>query len=185
LVSIVNLIVPTIPYFINTNLTKTNNTNYQIDYSIDITFSIIEFICVGWFTIEIILRFLISYNKLQFFKSAYNIIDLIVLIPFYLYLILAYLDIRLLKEISRMLKILRLFKCTRYSESLSSLGIVMKRSAKEFSVLLFFLSIFVVMFASFIYYLEIDVDKNLYPDHLGFFSIPQSFWYFICFYLYI
>ena len=124
-ISIINLVLPTIPSFtltesINgTNVTVARDSGGIIDNSVNIAFSIIEFICVGWFTIEVIVRFLISYSNRQFFTSTYNLIDIFVLLPFYLWLCLAFLDIKILKEISRMVKILRLFKCTRYSGSLN------------------------------------------------------------------
>ncbi len=161
-------------------LTISNQTdlygNHIIDTSVSIGFSIVEFICVGWFTIEVFIRLFISYSKKQFFTSGYNIVDIIVLIPFYLYLILSFLNLRLLRQIGNMLKILRLFKCSRYSKNLSSLAVIVRRCLKEFVVLLFFLGIFLLIFASFIYFLEANVQNNSYPDGIGFDSIPRSFW---------
>jgi hypothetical protein len=177
-VSIVNLILPTLPYFKSINSTNSDNSSSIniIDPTISIGFSIVEFICVGWFTLEVIIRLFVSYSKKKFFISAYNLIDIGVLIPFYLWLILSFLNFTLLRKIGNMLKILRLFKCSRYSKSLSSLGVIVKRSLKEFIVLLFFLMIFLLVFASFLYYLEVDIPDSDYPDGIGFDSIPRSLW---------
>ena len=184
ILSIVNLIVSTMPCFqiakstTNTsNITTTADSNSNlIDQSVSIVFSVIEFSCVGWFTLEIFLRYLISLSNRQFFTSVYNLIDIGVLVPFYAWLCLASLNLKILKEISRMLKILRLFKCTRYSSSLNSLGVVVVKCLKEFTILLFYLSVFVLIFSSFLFYLEADVSVDEYPDREGFVSIPKSMW---------
>ena len=182
LISVINLVLSTIPSFqltetINgTNLTEAIKNSFIIDNSVNIAFSIIEFICVGWFTIEVIIRFLISYSNKQFFTSIYNLIDIFVLLPFYLWLCLAFLDLKILKEISRMVKILRLFKCTRYSESLNLLGTVIAKCFKHILILLFYLILFVVIFSSIVYYMEIDEPKENYSDKDGFSSIPKSLW---------
>ena len=181
-ISVINLILPTIPSFQlteiinNTNVTEVANKNGIIDNSVSIAFSIIEFICVTWFTIELVIRYLISYSNRQFFTCIYNLIDIFVVLMFFLWLCLSFLDVKLLKEISRMLKILRLFKCTRYSQSLNTLGLVVIKSLKEITILLFYLTIFILIFSSFVYYMEIDEPSTNYSDGNGFSSIPKAFW---------
>ena len=182
MISVINLVLSTIPSFRLTQII--NGTEIPmvydggaIDNSVSIAFAIIEFICVGWFTIEVIIRYLISYSNRQFFTCIYNLIDIFVLVIFFLWLCLSVLDIKILKEISRMLKILRLFKCSRYSQSLNTLGDVVIKSLKEITILLFYLIIFVLIFSSFVYYMEINEPSSNYSDGNGFSSIPKSFWY--------
>ncbi|KAL0621071.1 Potassium voltage-gated channel subfamily G member 3 [Plecturocebus cupreus] len=46
--------------------------------------AIIEAICIGWFTAECIVRFIVSKNKCEFVKRPLNIIDLLAITPYYI-----------------------------------------------------------------------------------------------------
>ena len=74
-------------------------------------FFFIECVCNGWFTFELIIRFIVSPNKLAFMREPVNIIDLIATVSFYLDFILTYLkkenDVL---EFFSIIRIMRLFK---------------------------------------------------------------------------
>jgi len=74
-------------------------------------FFFIECVCNGWFTFELIIRFIVSPNKLSFMREPVNLIDLIATVSFYLDFILTYLkkenDVL---EFFSIIRIMRLFK---------------------------------------------------------------------------
>ncbi|VEL38704.1 unnamed protein product [Protopolystoma xenopodis] len=68
---------------------------------------------------------------------------------------------------------MRLFKLTRHISGLKLLILTFKASAKEFSLLIFFLVVFIVIFAALIYQAE-----RLNPaPHNDFTSIPIGLWW--------
>ena len=71
---------------------------------------------------------------------------------------------------------MRLFKLTRHISGLKILILTFKASAKELSLLVFFLVVFIAMFAALIYYAE-RFTKNESND---FTSIPNGLWWAIC-----
>jgi len=74
-------------------------------------FFFIECVCNGWFTFELIIRFIVSPNKLLFMREPLNLIDLVATVSFYLDFILTYLkkenDVL---EFFSIIRIMRLFK---------------------------------------------------------------------------
>lgn len=71
------------------------------------------------------------------------------------------------------IRILRLFKLTRHSRGLKILVHTFKASAKELFLLVFFLILGIVIFASLVYYAE-RLQKN---PHNDFKSIPEGLWW--------
>jgi len=80
-------------------------------------FFFIECVCNGWFTFELIIRFIVSPNKLAFMREPVNIIDLIATVSFYLDFILTYLkkenDVL---EFFSIIRIMRLFKVRAFDD---------------------------------------------------------------------
>lgn len=141
---------------------------------------LIEAICIAWFTIEYLIRLYSAPNKSKFFKSILNTIDLISILPFYISILLeiSYRDnvkdfksIRKLMEILRVLRVLRVLKLARHSSGLQLLGYSLKKSYKELSMLVMFLSIFILLFSSTVYFAEKDQNSEQFQ------SIPHSFWW--------
>ena len=77
------------------------------------TLYLVEIVCVSIFTIEYILRIVVSSNRPRFIFSFFGIIDLLAILPFYL---ATSLDLRSLR-ILRLLRLLRAIKLVRYSKA--------------------------------------------------------------------
>ena len=98
-----------------------------------------------------------------------NIIDYIATLSFYIDLILQQLASHLenadVLEFFSIIRILRLFKLTRHSSGLKILIQTFRASAKELMLLVFFLVLGIVIFASLVYYAErIQVRMRSFPD---------------------
>jgi len=137
-------------------------------------FFYVECTCNAWFTFEIIIRFIVAPNKLDFIRAPVNIIDVVATLSFYLDFLLT----RLQKEndileFFSIIRIMRLFKLTRHSGGLKILIHTFKASAHELSLLIFFLILGIVVFASLIYYAE----RIQYNPNNDFTSIPVGLWW--------
>ena len=103
-------------------------------------------------------------NKCNFLKSSVNVIDYIATISFYTDLFLQQYVSNIKNadvfEFFSIIRILRLFKLTRHSSGLKILLQTFRASAKELMLLVFFLVLGIVIFASLVYYAErIQVNK--------------------------
>lgn len=90
----------------------------------------------------------------QFIKSPVNIIDLAATLSFYTDVIQSMGEPTGLLEAFSIVRILRLFKLTRHSPGLRILIHTFKASAKELTLLVFFLVLGIVVFASLVFYAE-------------------------------
>jgi potassium voltage-gated channel Shaw-related subfamily C protein len=127
--------------------------------------------------LKIIVRFITSPNKCDFIKASVNIIDYIATFSFYIDLALQRytkdLENADILEFFSIIRIMRLFKLTRHSSGLKILMQTFRASAKELTLLVFFLVLGIVIFASLIYYAE-KIQPN---PHNDFDSIPLGLWW--------
>ncbi|XP_028997810.1 potassium voltage-gated channel subfamily F member 1-like [Betta splendens] len=143
------------------------------------TLEIIETICIGWFTIEYLLRLISSPNKIKFVLSFMNIIDFLAIMPFFVVLILTSFGAGVMElanvqqavQALRIMRIARIFKLARHSSGLQTLTSALKSSFKELGLLLMYMGVGVFLFSA----LGYTMEQN-HPDTL-FTSIPQSFWW--------
>lgn len=136
-------------------------------------FFYVELLCNLWFIIEFTTRLLVSPNMLEFIKSPVNLIDLVSTLSFYFEIKQRLGEQTGLFEALSIVRILRLFKLTRHSPGLRILIHTFKASAKELTLLVFFLMLGIVVFASMVYYAE-RLQHN--PDN-EFKSIPLGLWW--------
>ncbi|XP_037820298.1 potassium voltage-gated channel protein Shaw isoform X2 [Lucilia cuprina] len=170
-----------VPYIVNkTVVTSNGSSSWYLDKpqtNAHIAFFYIECVCNAWFTFEILVRFISSPNKCDFIKSSVNIIDYIATLSFYIDLVLqrfaSHLENADILEFFSIIRIMRLFKLTRHSSGLKILIQTFRASAKELTLLVFFLVLGIVIFASLVYYAE-RIQTN---PHNDFNSIPLGLWW--------
>lgn len=115
----------------------------------------------------------VSPNMYQFIKSPVNLVDLVSTLSFYFEIKQRLGEQTGLFEALSIVRILRLFKLTRHSPGLRILIHTFKASAKELTLLVFFLMLGIVVFASLVYYAERLQDN---PGN-EFKSIPLGLWW--------
>ncbi|KAK2586460.1 hypothetical protein KPH14_010735 [Odynerus spinipes] len=133
-------------------------------------FYYIEHACNAWFTFEITIRCLVSPSLKRFAVSPVNAIDLAATFSFYTEFLT---ESSLYLEVLSIARVLRLFKLTRHSPGLRILIHTFKASAKELALLVFFLALGIVLFASLVFYAE-RLQENPNND---FESIPRGLWW--------
>ncbi|CAL4085415.1 unnamed protein product, partial [Meganyctiphanes norvegica] len=189
LISIIEFCMETLPEYKHYNIfndTIHNSTIVIEDETPELgePFFIIESACVAWFTFELIVRFISCPNKSDFFMGdAMNIIDIIAILPYFIALpnILSevnlttgpypdYVSLSVLR-VMKLMRVFRIFKLTRYSEGLRLIGRALKASTKELALLIFFLFIGIVLFASAVYFAEAGQEDSHFE------SIPDAFWW--------
>ncbi|XP_039629699.1 potassium voltage-gated channel subfamily C member 3a isoform X2 [Polypterus senegalus] len=178
----------------NTIINKTENWSADnvtrqevvIEVVTDSWLTYVEGVCVIWFTIEFLMRITFCPDKVDFIKSSLNIIDFVAILPFYLEVGLSGLSSKAAKDVLgflrvvRFVRILRIFKLTRHFVGLRVLGHTLKASTNEFLLLIIFLALGVLIFATMIYYAErigADPGDPTASNHTNFKNIPIGFWW--------
>jgi len=139
---------------------------------------IFELFSVGVFTIELILRVWTTienpdpdyahpfWGRLRYLFTVTTLIDLLAILPFYLSFLIA-VDLRFM----RVLRLLRVFKLTRYSSAMSIMITVFKQEASAFGAALFVLLLLMIFSASMIFLFEHEAQPVVFSN------IPNSMWW--------
>jgi voltage-gated potassium channel len=149
-----------------------------------LVFTVFEIFSVVVFTIEYLLRLWSCVDRpkyeglspararLKWALSPLGIIDLLAVLPFYVFLFYAWeSQSALLLRVFRGMRLLRIFKLLRYSSSIQILHNVIREERGTLTVVAFILGMILVMASWGIYILE----QAAQPEHFG--SIPQSMWW--------
>jgi voltage-gated potassium channel len=141
-------------------------------------FDAFGFFSIIAFTVEYVLRLWISDlepgrsdpvgGRVRFALSPLAIIDLAVILPYYLPVVFP--DLRFLRGV-RVFWLFRLFEMGRYSESMVTLENVIRAKKEELTVTFFAIIFFLTFASSIIYFLEHDVQPKSFP------SIPATMWW--------
>ncbi|KAJ7994480.1 hypothetical protein DPEC_G00249690 [Dallia pectoralis] len=154
---------------------------------------VVESVCVAWFSMEFILRFLHARSKLEFIRGPLNIIDAVAILPYYLSLVMVdkevanennspgrgYLDkLGLVLRLMRALRILYVMRLARHSMGLQTLGLTVKRSVREFGLLVLFVTVGIALYSPMVHLAESELAPNAATmPHQSFSSIPVTYWW--------
>eukprot|EP00164_Ancoracysta_twista_P006255 GFYU01008685.1.p1 GENE.GFYU01008685.1~~GFYU01008685.1.p1 ORF type:complete len:515 (-),score=103.85 GFYU01008685.1:769-2313(-) len=149
-----------------------------------------EAIVVIIFSIDYVLRVATAHNPLGYAKQAFNIIDLLAILPWYIELGLQNSDgiggLAVIRVV-RLTRVFRIFKLSRHSTGIKVFSITLKNSRDALGLLFFLLVICMVVFSSALYFVElmesrwIEEEKAWYrldeTTPSPFQSIPHTFWW--------
>lgn len=105
-------------------------------------------------------------GRLRYMVTPMALVDLFAFLPFYLTMFIN-IDTRFL----RVLRLIRIFKLTRYSDALDLLITVIRRESSAFVSAIFVMAIIIIFAASGIYLMEHEAQ----PQAFG--SIPKAIWW--------
>jgi len=139
-------------------------------------FHLFEMFSVLIFTIEYLLRIWVCttvpkykhnvFGRIRFIFSFFAVIDLLAVLPFYLPMFLP-VDLRFL----RVLRLMRIFKLGRYSQSFDILMRVFKAKKRELLITFFILIVLLIISSSLMYYAENKIQPENYSN------IPSAMWW--------
>jgi hypothetical protein len=135
------------------------DVNKPINFVLDFT----QLLCIICSIIEFSLRVFSCPNKKAFLKSPLNIIDFLSIIPYFLWMIFPR-----VQQLS-VIRVLTLFKVSRYCSGLKLFGETIYRSLKELAILILLFVIAIILFSSIVFYCENEANDR-------FVSIPNTFW---------
>lgn len=138
---------------------------------------LLDMICMVYFCIEFFVRFVFCPSKARFFVDVLNVIDIVSILPFFIETIVnrANKHERYKQSVVdglfvlKVLRIFRIFRLMRHHSGLRVLVYTMRASWRELLLLIVFLLIGMVLFASLVFYA--DHGKRT------FLSIPHAFWW--------
>ncbi|XP_061602954.1 potassium voltage-gated channel subfamily G member 1-like [Cololabis saira] len=160
---------------------------------------VVESVCVAWFSLEFLLRFLNAPDKLAFARGPLNVVDAVAILPYYVSLAVdlgdesrgdqgppedqgagrGHLDrLGLVLRLLRALRILYVMRLARHSLGLQTLGRTLRRSVTEFGLLLVFVCVAVALFSPLVHLAESELAPPAGRRGTGSFgSVPASYWW--------
>ena len=133
-------------------------------------------VCLGFFTVDYLARFISSPRKLNFIISFMQLVDLLAILPDYVELFVHSIDPELEKDVDavdyisiiRVARVLRIFRLIRHVPGLWILVYTLRASLSELMLLVWFLVLGILLFASLIFFVD---DKEKFTN------IPEGFWW--------
>uniref|UniRef100_A0A1I8FG68 Ion_trans domain-containing protein n=1 Tax=Macrostomum lignano TaxID=282301 RepID=A0A1I8FG68_9PLAT len=142
-------------------------------------FFIIESACTAWFTVELLVRFIVCPCKKAFIKDVKNAVDLSAIVPYYVTLTNVLVTMSCEGAKSSALaglpasccRLIRVFKLTKHSPTCRCWWLTFRASIEGLGLFLVALIVCILLFSSTIYYVESEVKGSQIE------SIPDAFWW--------
>jgi voltage-gated potassium channel len=128
-------------------------------YSVEWFFTVV-------FTVEYILRLIISERPSHYAKSFFGMVDLVAVLPTYISILMPGAQYLLVIRVLRVLRVFRILKFVQYIREASALKQALISSSRKINVFIFTILTLVVILGAFMY--SIEGEEN------GFTSIPTS-----------
>jgi voltage-gated potassium channel len=109
-------------------------------------------------------------GRLRYAVQPMVLLDLLVILPFYLPRFVPYDDLRFARAL-RLLRLVRIIRIGRYSASLGTLASVFVRKKEELIIALFAEIVLLVVASSVLYFVETDAQPDVFKN------IPTSMWW--------
>ncbi|XP_077405881.1 voltage-gated potassium channel regulatory subunit KCNG3 [Vanacampus margaritifer] len=146
---------------------------------------IVEAVCIGWFTAECILRFLVARNKWDFLRRPLNIIDVVAITPYYVNMAMARAGMPaaglgvagVFLRVLRMMRVFWLMKLARHFLGLQTLGLTLRRCYREMVMLMVFVCVAMAIYSALAQLLEHGLDLGVRNQDYA--SIPAAAWWVI------
>ncbi|KAM6956159.1 voltage-gated potassium channel regulatory subunit KCNG3-like [Aplochiton taeniatus] len=181
IVSMVMLCANTLPDWRNVDSVE----GHKYTDSLEHPSGIIEAVCIGWFTAECMIRFILSQDKCKFVRRPLNIIDLLAIMPYYISVTMTMLTgensqlqrAGVTLRVLRMMRIFWLIKLARHFLGLQTLGLTLRRCYREMVMLMVFICVAMAIFSALAQLLEHGLD--LESGNEDYASIPAACWWVI------
>ncbi|XP_061611965.1 potassium voltage-gated channel subfamily G member 3 [Phyllopteryx taeniolatus] len=146
---------------------------------------IVEAVCIGWFTAECILRFLVARDKWDFLRRPLNIIDVVAITPYYVTMTMARAGVPgaglgvagVFLRALRMMRVFWLMKLARHFLGLQTLGLTLRRCYREMVMLMVFVCVAMAIYSALAQLLEHGLDLGVRNQDYA--SIPAAAWWVI------
>ncbi|XP_067672523.1 potassium voltage-gated channel protein Shaw-like [Haliotis asinina] len=139
---------------------------------------VIDLICLLFFTLEFLVRFLLSPSKRSFFKSFLNVMDLMLTVIMWCSVILDHVPAIEHAQVGHTvmralfcLNILRVFHIGKTSKGVKLLLFTLSASMEAFGLLLVSMTMAVVIFATLVYFAEVSTNSDAFEN------IPIAVWW--------
>lgn len=140
-------------------------------------FFLIETICISYFTIEFFLRILSTPSHRRLIFSVLIWIDLIAIIPYYVFLSVQLTDKRIdlnastfiilrLLRLFRFLRVFKIYLIFRRLKSLKVLTATLKESYVDFTIMIVILTLVAFLFGAATYFAEKDLNRDAFDSIL-------------------
>uniref|UniRef100_A0A3Q2YIE4 Potassium voltage-gated channel modifier subfamily G member 3 n=1 Tax=Hippocampus comes TaxID=109280 RepID=A0A3Q2YIE4_HIPCM len=142
-------------------------------------------VCIGWFTAECILRFLVARDKWDFLRRPLNIIDVVAITPYYVTMAMARAGMPgaglgvagVFLRVLRMMRVFWLMKLARHFLGLQTLGLTLRRCYREMVMLMVFVCVAMAIYSALAQLLEHGLDLGVRNQDYA--SIPAAAWWVI------
>ncbi|XP_061763486.1 potassium voltage-gated channel subfamily G member 3-like [Nerophis ophidion] len=146
---------------------------------------VVEAVCIGWFTAECSVRFLVARDKWDFLRRPLNIIDVIAITPYYVTMALARAGMPgaglgvagVILRVLRMMRVFWLMKLARHFLGLQTLGLTLRRCYREMVMLMVFVFVAMAIYSALAQLLEHGLDLG--TQNQDYASIPAAAWWVI------